>query len=98
MGVYRFNDKKKELMMEIPFGSNDQDPFPSSRWRSCSRSFWFAASNLDPARRLPGQLLDPFRAIRVDRRLSLLGLSRWGTGTGSRAEIGMVGIGIVHKL
>jgi hypothetical protein len=36
MGVCRLtmSDKKKELMMEAPFGSEDQDPFPSSRWRS----------------------------------------------------------------
>jgi hypothetical protein len=107
MGVYKLttSDKKKELMMEIPFGSEDQDPFLSSQWRSWSRSFLFGASDLDPAWRFPTHLLDLFRRIRVDRRLLLADLSPWGVGTrsdwgsseesalGSWAKTGVVGIG-----
>jgi hypothetical protein len=53
-------------------------------------SFLFGASELDPTQRFAGHLLHLFRAIRVDRRLSLTSPSPWGTGTGSgRGLFGM---------
>jgi hypothetical protein len=43
----------------------------------------FRASDLDPTQRFPGHLLGLFRGIWVDRRLSLVSLSPWGTDTRS---------------
>jgi hypothetical protein len=41
MEVHRLtmSNRKKGLMMNIPIGSEDWDPFLSSRWRGCNRSF-----------------------------------------------------------
>jgi hypothetical protein len=43
----------------------------------------FRASDLDPTERFPSNLFALFRGIQLNRCLSLVGLSPWGTGTRS---------------
>jgi hypothetical protein len=44
-------------------------------------------NDLDAAQRFPGYFIGIFRGIQVDSRLTLAGLSPWGTGTRSRKEL-----------
>jgi hypothetical protein len=47
----------------------------------------FGAGNIDLARRFPSDLLGLFRRIRVDWRLSLIGLSPCAAATGSCGRV-----------